>query len=211
MTPIPDRYDMAYYAERYFNTGLPAVEVGVFRGEFAAHNLKHWSGFYVMVDAWTHRPGDGQDKNDTDAEHWEEVRRDANKNTRFAGERRAMIQGLSVDVAGQFENGAFDWIYIDAGHDYQNCMADLRAWWPKLRSGGLFSGDDYGLHENDPALLPLTFERMSAKWPKVGEYSTAYKWGTAKALHDFCSEYGQELRITWLNDRYNPAWYIVKK
>jgi hypothetical protein len=210
MTPIPDRYDMAHCAERYFNTGLPAVEVGVFRGEFAAHNLKHWSGFYIMVDAWAHRPGDGQDKNDQDAGHWEEVRRDADKNTRFAAERRTMIQGLSVEVAGQFRGGVFDWIYIDAGHDYDNCLADLRAWWPKLRPGGLFSGDDYGLHRNDPALEPLTFERFAKVHGIAAGMAGIYKWGTAKALHDFCSEYGQELRLTWLNDRYNPAWYIIK-
>jgi len=42
-----------------------------------------------------------------------------------------------------------DIIHIDAGHDYASVMADLRAWWPVLRSGGLYIGDDYhdeGIH-----------------------------------------------------------------
>lgn len=42
-----------------------------------------------------------------------------------------------------------DVIHIDAGHDYASVMADLRSWWPILRDGGLYIGDDYhtdGIH-----------------------------------------------------------------
>ena len=34
-------------------------------------------------------------------------------------------------------------IHLDAGHDYESVMADLRVWWPILAPGGLFIGDDY--------------------------------------------------------------------
>jgi predicted O-methyltransferase YrrM len=36
-----------------------------------------------------------------------------------------------------------DVIYLDAGHDYEHVMSDLKAWWPVLRPGGLMFGDDY--------------------------------------------------------------------
>ena len=36
-----------------------------------------------------------------------------------------------------------DVIHIDAGHDYDSVMNDLRQWWQVLRPGGLFIGDDY--------------------------------------------------------------------
>lgn len=39
-----------------------------------------------------------------------------------------------------------DVIHIDAGHDYASVMGDLVAWWPVLKPGGLYIGDDY--HEN---------------------------------------------------------------
>lgn len=42
-----------------------------------------------------------------------------------------------------------DVIHIDAGHDYVSVMTDLRAWWPVLKEGGLYIGDDYnegGVH-----------------------------------------------------------------
>src|SRR5437868_3698464 len=36
-----------------------------------------------------------------------------------------------------------DTIHLDAAHDYDSVARDLRAWWPVLRPGGLFIGDDY--------------------------------------------------------------------
>ncbi|HMH65727.1 MAG TPA: class I SAM-dependent methyltransferase [Rhizomicrobium sp.] len=36
-----------------------------------------------------------------------------------------------------------DVLHIDAGHDHQSVMADLKAWWPLLNAGGVLIGDDY--------------------------------------------------------------------
>ena len=46
-----------------------------------------------------------------------------------------------------------DIIHIDAAHDYQSVMNDLRMWWPLLPDGGVLIGDDY-----DPA---------GGSWPDV--------------------------------------------
>ena len=36
-----------------------------------------------------------------------------------------------------------DFVYIDARHDYKGAMEDIKAWWPKLKKGGLLSGHDF--------------------------------------------------------------------
>ena len=207
MIPIPDRTDFAYYAEKhFFQTGY-AAEIGVFQGDFAAHNLSIWQGGYTMVDTWEYRYDGTTDKNDKEETYWLGIWQQAERATGFASGRRTMIKGYSVEVASWQSDDLFDWIFIDAGHDYENCLNDLEAWWPKLRKGGLFSGDDYGLSQPDKRLFPLTQERYEMKY---GELAKIYNWGTAPALHEFCEKHGVQLNITWLNDKHNPAWYLIK-
>ena len=50
-----------------------------------------------------------------------------------------------------------DVLHIDAGHDYHSVMADLKAWWPQLKDGGVLVGDDY-------FSKPLIGQ---GKWPEV--------------------------------------------
>lgn len=54
-----------------------------------------------------------------------------------------IIKDFSVEGSQRFEDGYFDFIYIDAAHDYDSVKDDLEAWWPKLKEGGIFSGHDY--------------------------------------------------------------------
>lgn len=49
----------------------------------------------------------------------------------------------SVEAAKIVPDNSLDFVYIDAAHDYDNVMADITAWDPKVRVGGIVSGDDY--------------------------------------------------------------------
>lgn len=37
----------------------------------------------------------------------------------------------------------FDLLHIDAGHDYEDVIQDIRLWWRNLRPGGIMMGDDW--------------------------------------------------------------------
>jgi predicted O-methyltransferase YrrM len=56
----------------------------------------------------------------------------------------AIIDKSSVIAAGQFADGSVDFAFIDADHDYESVRADLGAWWPKIKPGGILAGHDYG-------------------------------------------------------------------
>ncbi len=48
----------------------------------------------------------------------------------------------AAELFRQFNRHA-DVIHLDGGHEYDLVAADIKAWWPRLRAGGIFIGDDY--------------------------------------------------------------------
>ncbi len=55
------------------------------------------------------------------------------------------VRAASIEAAERLAqlNIKADFIYMDAAHDYNSVYQDLRAWYPFLREGGIFCGDDY--------------------------------------------------------------------
>lgn len=50
---------------------------------------------------------------------------------------------FSFDAANRFADNSIDFCYVDADHSYEGVKKDLKSWWPKIRSGCYFAGDDY--------------------------------------------------------------------
>tara|TARA_Y100000310_G_C20694545_1_gene824618 strand:- start:4630 stop:5115 length:486 start_codon:yes stop_codon:yes gene_type:complete len=47
---------------------------------------------------------------------------------------------LSTNAAKLFNDSYFDLVYIDALHTYDAVLADIKAWLPKVKKGGIISG-----------------------------------------------------------------------
>jgi hypothetical protein len=80
----------------------------------------------------------------------------------------------SVSAASKFPDEYFGFIYIDAGHSYNNVYNDLLSWYPKLKNGGFLVGDDYAIMYN----------------PTEGEY------GVVQAIEDFIIDHNKDIYIT---------------
>jgi hypothetical protein len=63
------------------------------------------------------------------------------------GDRCKMLKAYSPDCAAQFEDNSLDFVYIDALHNYAAVKADMEAWFPKLKFGGVLAGHDYSLQD----------------------------------------------------------------
>lgn len=120
------------------------VEVGVYKGGFSKAILDLWNGERLYsVDAWTFQSDVILDKsNVSDAEHMAAYNECIDVLRPF-GTRSKIIRGFSETVATIFEDGSLDFVYLDARHDYRSVTADLEAWWPKIKAGGILSGHDY--------------------------------------------------------------------
>lgn len=170
IAPVPCREDLAKLAETKFKYTGNAAEIGVHRGDFAERNLRAWSGEYFAVDMWKKSYSLPQ-LSEPFTEHYHEAKFKLDP----FGPRAHMIRSDSVTAARNFKDGYFDWIYLDAGKAPDQVMADLRAWWPKLRPGGLFSGDDYGDYRETPFLhVNRTMVYYHDAWK--------YKWGVALSV-----------------------------
>jgi predicted O-methyltransferase YrrM len=121
--------------------GAVVAEVGSFRGRstvaIAAGLRNVDDARLIAVDTFAGDPG------------WSEIadvsvaRRLFDRNTGEI-EFLEVIQAESVQAAAQIEDGSIDWVFIDALHDYRSVRDDIRAWAPKVKTGGLISGHDYG-------------------------------------------------------------------
>jgi len=49
----------------------------------------------------------------------------------------------SVSVAEIFSDRTLAFVFIDANHLYEGISADIRAWRPKIKPGGILAGHDY--------------------------------------------------------------------
>ena len=58
------------------------------------------------------------------------------------GERFRLVVSDSVSAAANCDDYSVDVVWIDANHEYDAVRADIEAWWPKLRVGGVMAGHD---------------------------------------------------------------------
>lgn len=84
------------------------------------------------------------------------------------GDRFRVLVSDSAAAASAFADGSCDVVWIDAAHDYDSVSKDLDAWWPKVRPGGLFAGDDI---KKCPGVTQAVTERFS---PSAAVGKTCY-------------------------------------
>jgi hypothetical protein len=126
---------------------VKGAEIGVFAGDLSMRLLQRADLHLVMVDPWS---GDGVDMIDKQDFHADLTQKQqdayyqmAKNRTVFAGERVKIIRMPSLEAVKEIPDGYLDFVFIDADHAYESVKADIRAWVPKLRPGGLLCGHDY--------------------------------------------------------------------
>lgn len=120
------------------------VEIGCYRGRTTRALCDNCPGTVYAVDTWEGAPELMRDIDymctHTGDPEW--LYHEFLHNTQDC-ENLVIRKMPSVVAAGLFPENFFDLIFIDAAHDYENVKADILAWVPRLKRGGLICGDDY--------------------------------------------------------------------
>ena len=80
-----------------------------------------------------------------------------------------VVEMYSVDASDEFEDESIDFIFIDGDHTYEGVKSDIEAWYPRIVTGGVMCGHDFG-----------------AKYPGVG-----------KAVKEIFKEFSLPARSIW--------------
>jgi len=100
--------------------------------------------------------------------------------------RSKIIRQLSSVAAQTVQDGALDFVYLDAGHDYESVAEDLWAWAPKVRHGGMLAGHDYW--DGSSGAVPV--------------------YGVKKAVDEFAKMHGLSVKVSLREPENCKSWLI---
>lgn len=167
------------------------VELGVEQGDYAEQLCTENLGLRLhCVDAW--RPYRGY-REHVGIEKLERFY--AATQERLKPYDAIFHRAFSVDAAKEFPNGFLDFVYIDANHTLPHVIADLNAWVPKVRTGGIVSGHDY-------------CKRKQAEY-QVHVVEAVTAWTQAYQISPYFILGSKEVRDGELRDRPRSWFWVV--
>lgn len=166
-----------------------AIEIGTWRGDFASimcSKLQPQKFYaidpYMLYEGYTDRPDQNEFANQRNLDMLAE--RAAHRvGTMLPEGRSELLREMSVNAIQRFADNSLDVVYVDADHKYEPVLADIRAWYAKVKPGGILCGDDYI------------------------EGSHIEKFGVIEAVKDFAVENNLKFAVT---GGPNPSWVFCK-
>lgn len=156
------------------------VEVGAGYGGFAKIVLEQWQGaHWILVDVWRQQdPAIYRESTNTEVpwDTWFGQCLDLAK----IDQRVSLLRMLSVDAARLFADECLDGVYIDANHAYDAVLADLKAWWPKVKSGGLFAGHDFATRYANGEFIEVEAALKAWAGPRAYSLTNCSSWWMRK-------------------------------
>lgn len=173
------------------------------KGSFAFHTLSNWPSCmkYVLVDLWQQQ-SNYADVANVDTTEQERIMRQAITTLARFRDKIEICQNYTTVCTTRYPDNFFDYIYVDARHDYKGVSEDLVAWWPKLKDGGVFAGHDYVTNDDGPM-------QSGQNWTinydgSIDPFGRAVKG----AVDDFASSVGRQVLVTYREARWN-SWLMV--
>jgi hypothetical protein len=140
------------YIVRQFPTNSHFVEVGCWKGRSAAYMAVEINNSgkvirFDCVDTWKGSFTEEPHQNDLSVKSGTLYEKFMS-NTERVKHIITPIRGDSVSVASQYADDSLDFVFIDGDHRYECVKADIEAWLPKMKSGSILAGHDYGWCED---------------------------------------------------------------
>lgn len=183
------------------------AELGVQAGEFSRIVLTQWprARHYWLVDVWRSQKNYDDVANVGDTLQTKIMRKALSNVRTFRSRTHVHVcRDFTLACATTLPDASLDFVYVDARHDYKGVAEDLRAWWPKLRCGGIFAGHDF-VDQDD---VDKGFLRQD--WTKNYDGTVDHSRRVARgAIVDFARAHDRQLVITYRETNWN-TWLLRK-
>jgi len=140
-----------------FPDGSKFVEVGSWKGRSAAFMGVeiHNSGKNIKFDCIDTWQGSSEHWDPNNSQYMPELAKDPSwlyytflQNISPVSHIINPIRMSSLESVTQYEDESLDFVFIDASHDYEDVKDDIINWLPKVKSGGVLAGHDYGIFQS---------------------------------------------------------------
>ena len=159
------------------------VEVGVWRGHLSYYILNHCPCVQrsYAIDPYTHwNPKVYKDSANVKQDKFDKIYIEATRRLAEFGSRNFLLRMASVEAAAHLKKEQFDFVFIDANHDYEWVTKDLKAWYSMVRPGKIFGGHDYG-HRRFPGVKKAIDKFCDRKGMEI-KTMTGYVWYATKPV-----------------------------
>ena len=177
------------------------VELGVQKGLYSKTLLSKWHSVqeYHLVDVWApqenYKDGanlaqDGQDRN------YDQTM----SNVAKWKDKIRVCRDFTSECVKKYPENYFDFVYVDARHDFKGAYLDMTQWWPKLKKGGIMAGHDYVTQS----------ELTTSDWT-VNFDGTIDETGTVVkgAVDKFAAEVCRQVTVAYRENAWN-TWAMRK-
>lgn len=159
-----------------------AIEIGVFEGDYSKEIIKRCKFKMVyLVDPWIEYPQKIYKTSKNVSQKKQNERYDKVVSKFKNNSNVKIVKKDSKESLSLFNDDFFDFIYIDANHDYEYVKGDIVNWCLKLKVGGVLSGHDY--------------------------INKRHK-GVKRAVDEYCSMYG--IKMFYTKEKIS-SWFFVKR
>lgn len=139
-------FDPRAHILKLVQKGMVCAEIGVWKGTFSQKILRRHPIKLHLIDPWLYLPEFGNrsygQRGDNDQARMDRIYEDVQR--RFHHDQSVEIHRMTSEQAGPlFAGNYFDFIYIDGNHNYEFVKRDIELYLPKVKRGGLITGDDY--------------------------------------------------------------------
>ena len=156
------------------------AEVGVWKGGFSESLCARVPGLRLLcVDPYESYPGYEQHKNIPERL----AKAHAQARGTLARFDCTFVRLHSVEASRTVADRSLDFVYIDGNHGADYVRADLEAWLPKIRAGGILAGHDFldmplkPFVQVKPTVEAFVRERRIDPWYLlVGDKTPSYFW-----------------------------------